>query len=76
MPAPTFHWPGREAFAEPSGRVICSAPRGGGYLFDLMGSCDFAWKIGALVGLVASTMRLLMDDRPTARMQALQAATA
>jgi predicted MFS family arabinose efflux permease len=47
---------------------------GGGYLFDLMGSYDLAWKIGVLVGLVAGTMQLLMNDRPTARMQALQAA--
>ncbi|MEA2811418.1 MAG: hypothetical protein QOJ17_5559, partial [Rhodospirillaceae bacterium] len=49
---------------------------GGGYLFDLMGSYDLAWKIGVFVGLVAGTMQLLMNDRPTARMQALQAATA
>ena len=46
---------------------------GGGYLFDLMGSYDLAWKIGVLVGLVAGTAQLLMNDRPTARMQALQA---
>ena len=45
---------------------------GGGYLFDLMGSYDLAWKIGVFVGLVAGTMQLLMNDRPTARMQALQ----
>jgi predicted MFS family arabinose efflux permease len=49
---------------------------GGGYLFDLMGSYDLAWKIGVMVGLVAGTMQLLMNDRPTARMQALQAAAA
>jgi len=49
---------------------------GGGYLFDLMGSYDLAWKIGVFVGLVAGTMQLMMNDRPTARMQALQAATA
>jgi predicted MFS family arabinose efflux permease len=49
---------------------------GGGYLFDLMGSYDLAWKIGVFVGLVAGTAQLLMNDRPTARMQALQAATA
>jgi predicted MFS family arabinose efflux permease len=35
---------------------------GGGYLFDLMGSCDLAWKIGVFVGLVAGTARLLMND--------------
>jgi predicted MFS family arabinose efflux permease len=47
---------------------------GGGYLFDLMGSYDLAWKIGVFVGLVAGTAQFLMNDRPTARMQALQAA--
>ena len=49
---------------------------GGGYLFDLMGSYDLAWKIGVFIGLVAGTMQLLMNDRPTARMQALQAVPA
>jgi predicted MFS family arabinose efflux permease len=48
---------------------------GGGYLFDLMGSYDLAWKIGVLVGLAAGTMQLLMNDRPTDRVAA-QAATA
>jgi len=46
---------------------------GGGYLFDLMGSYDLAWKIGVFIGLLAGTAQLLMNDRPTARMQALQA---
>ena len=49
---------------------------GGGYLFDLMGSYDLAWKIGVFIGLVAGTMQLLMNDRPTARMEALHAAAA
>jgi predicted MFS family arabinose efflux permease len=49
---------------------------GGGYLFDLMGSYDLAWKIGVFIGLVAGTMQLLMNDRPTARMRDLQAAAA
>jgi predicted MFS family arabinose efflux permease len=49
---------------------------GGGYLFDLMGSYDLAWKIGVFIGLLAGTAQLLMNDRPTARMQSLQAATA
>ena len=40
---------------------------GGGYLFDLMGSYDLAWKIGVFIGLVAGTMQLLMNDRPTGR---------
>jgi len=48
---------------------------GGGYLFDLMGSYDLAWKIGVLVGLAAGTLQLLMNDRPTARIAA-QTATA
>ena len=49
---------------------------GGGYLFDLMGSYDLARKIGVVIGLVAGTSDLLMNDRPTGRMQALQAAAA
>ena len=49
---------------------------GGGYLFDLMGSYDVAWKIGVLVGLVAGTAQLLMNDRPTARVAAAEAAAA
>ena len=49
---------------------------GGGYLFDLMGSYDLAWKIGVLVGLVAGTAQLLMNDRPTARVAAAEAAAA
>jgi len=49
---------------------------GGGYLFDLMGSYDLAWKIGVLIGLIAGTMQLLMNDRPTDRVLAGQAAAA
>jgi hypothetical protein len=49
---------------------------GGGYLFDLMGSYDLAWKIGVFIGLAATTLPLVMNDRPTARMQALQAVPA
>jgi hypothetical protein len=41
-----------------------------------MGSYDLAWKIGVFIGLVAGTMQLLMNDRPTARMQSLHAAAA
>jgi predicted MFS family arabinose efflux permease len=47
---------------------------GGGYLFDLMGSYDLAWKIGVLVGLIAGTLQLLMNDRPTERVLAAEAA--
>ena len=46
---------------------------GGGYLFDLMGSYDLAWKIGVLIGLIAGTLQLLMNDRPTERMLAAEA---
>lgn len=49
---------------------------GGGYLFDLMGSYDLAWKIGVFIGLIAGTMQLLMNDRPTARMRDLQTVAA
>jgi len=47
---------------------------GGGYIYDLMGSYDLAWKIGVLVGLAAGTLQLLMNDRPTARVAAQGAA--
>jgi predicted MFS family arabinose efflux permease len=47
---------------------------GGGYIYDLMGSYDLAWKIGVLIGLLAGTMQLLMNDRPTARVAAQTAA--
>ena len=47
---------------------------GGGFLYDLMGSYDLAWQIGVFVGLAAGTLQLLMNDRPTARMQDLQVA--
>ena len=47
---------------------------GGGYLFNLMGSYDLAWKIGVLVGLAAGTLQLLMNDRPTERIAAQGAA--
>jgi len=48
---------------------------GGGYLFDLMGNNDLAWKAAVLIGLIAGTAQLLMNDRPTERM-AEQAAAA
>jgi predicted MFS family arabinose efflux permease len=40
---------------------------GGGYLFDLMGNYDLAWKAAVLIGLLAGTAQLLMNDRPTER---------
>jgi predicted MFS family arabinose efflux permease len=47
---------------------------GGGYLFDLMGSYDLAWKIGVIVGVAAGTLQLLMNDRPTERVLAAEVA--
>jgi predicted MFS family arabinose efflux permease len=47
---------------------------GGGFLYDLMGNYDLAWKIGVLIGLIAGTMQLLMNDRPTERVLAAGAA--
>ncbi|HEX2888871.1 MFS transporter [Vineibacter terrae] len=47
---------------------------GGGYIFDLLGSYDLAWKVAVLIGLIAGTAQLLMDDRPTARVAAAQTA--
>jgi len=47
---------------------------GGGYLYDLMGNYDTAWKIGVLIGLIAGTAQLLMNDKPTARVAAQGAA--
>lgn len=49
---------------------------GGGYLYDLMGNYDLAWKIGVLIGLIAGTMQILMNDRPTARITAAQTVAA
>ncbi len=43
---------------------------GGGYIFTMSGSYDMAWKIGVLIGLIAGTAQLLMNDRPTARVAA------
>jgi len=43
---------------------------GGGLLYDWGGNYDLAWKIGVVIGLIAGTMQLLMDEKPTARMAA------
>lgn len=43
---------------------------GGGFLYDLMGNYDLAWKLGVLIGLIAGTAQLLMNDRPTERVLA------
>jgi len=47
---------------------------GGGYIYDMMGSYELAWKIGVLIGLIAGTLQLLMNDRPTERVLAAEAA--
>ncbi len=47
---------------------------GGGYIFDALGTYDLAWKVAVLIGLIAGTAQLLMNDRPTARVAAAQAA--
>jgi predicted MFS family arabinose efflux permease len=47
---------------------------GGGYLFDLMGNYDLAWKAAVLIGLIAGTAQLLMNDKPTERMAGQAAA--
>jgi predicted MFS family arabinose efflux permease len=46
---------------------------GGGYVYDLLGSYDLAWKIAVMIGLIAGTAQLLMNDRPTARVAAATA---
>jgi predicted MFS family arabinose efflux permease len=46
---------------------------GGGYIYDLTGNYDLAWKIGVMIGLIAGTAQLLMNDRPTARVEAAAA---
>jgi predicted MFS family arabinose efflux permease len=43
---------------------------GGGFIFDWLGSYDLAWKLAVLIGLIAGTAQLLMNDRPTARVAA------
>ena len=43
---------------------------GGGYIYDMLGSYDLAWKIGVSIGLLAGAMQLMMYDKPTARMAA------
>ena len=47
---------------------------GGGYLFDLMGNYDLAWKAAVLIGLIAGTAQLLMNDRPPERLAGQAAA--
>ncbi len=41
---------------------------GAGLLFVAFGNYDLAWQIGVLIGIIAGTAQLFMDDRPTPRM--------
>lgn len=43
---------------------------GGGYIYDMLGSYDLAWKIGVSIGLLAGVLQLMMYDKPTARLAA------
>ena len=43
---------------------------GGGLIYDMLGTYDRAWQVAVLIGLVAGTAQLLMNDRPTARVAA------
>lgn len=43
---------------------------GGGLIYDMLGSYDRAWQVAVLIGLIAGTAQLLMNDRPTARVAA------
>lgn len=42
----------------------------GGVIYDSLGAYDRAWQAAVLIGLVAGTAQLLMNDRPTARLAA------
>ncbi len=39
---------------------------GGGLIFDIFGSCDHAWQIGALIGFAAGVVQILAGG-PTRR---------
>jgi len=43
---------------------------GGGLIYDMLGSYERAWQVAVLIGLIAGTAQLLMNDRPTARVAA------
>jgi predicted MFS family arabinose efflux permease len=47
---------------------------GGGFLFDLMGSYDGAWKIGVGCGLLAGTLQLLFAERPPRHLEPMPSA--
>lgn len=47
---------------------------GGGVILDTLGSYDLAWQLAVIIGVIAGSMQLFMDTRPTPRMQAQYAA--
>src|SRR3546814_1427956 len=47
---------------------------GGGVIYDLLGSYTLAWQLAAGIGFAAGIMQVFMNDRPTARVLAAQAA--
>ena len=47
---------------------------GGGVIYDSLGNYDLAWQIAVLIGVIAGTMQLFMDTKPTRRMVAERAA--
>ncbi len=49
---------------------------GGGLIYSSLGSYEWAWKSAVLIGIVAGIAQMLMDVRPSPRVQALRAAPA
>ena len=47
---------------------------GGGVIFQALGSYDRAWQAAVAIGLIAGAFQLTMNTRPSARLQAAQAA--
>jgi predicted MFS family arabinose efflux permease len=47
---------------------------GGGVIFQALGSYDRAWQAAVAIGLMAGAFQLTMNTRPSARLQAAQAA--
>ncbi len=46
---------------------------GGGLIYSSLGSYEWAWKSAVLVGIVAGVAQMLMDVRPSPRIEALRA---
>jgi predicted MFS family arabinose efflux permease len=49
---------------------------GGGVIYDSLGNYDLAWQIAVLIGVIAGTMQLFMDTKPTRRVIAERATAA